>query len=360
LIGQQRDREPLVKKPSIISLSDGSDDDEDLQLLDGLSVPSKRAAPTDGRGRSEPSAAAAAEAPAKKKVKVAALFDRIRNAPSIVKLEEGAAKGTLQKLSQYRLAPVITHNGNAAPSSTTPAARAGPSADSSSSPLPSVPGSQSDKKVLAHRAAVRQRLLGFDASQYKAGDAAEGAVAEEGEADSDGDENTPVASTSKGTGKGKKKEDDSSGKSASTSRFSQFAAKTGKGTSSEDSDSSSAAPAKSAKGKGKAAAVKYTPLEQQVIDLKKKHPETLLLVEVGYKFKFFGEDAKIAAKELNIACYMSQHFFTAMVPVHRLQVHIKRLVTAGYKVGVVRQKETAALKKVGDNRNAPFTRDLTK
>ena len=108
-------------------------------------------------------------------------------------------------------------------------------------------------------------------------------------------------------------------------------------------------------------------------------PETLLLVEVGYKFKFFGEDAKIAAKELNIACYMSQHFFTAMVPVHRLQVHIKRwaarrqaahtregltsvhrLVTAGYKVGVVRQKETAALKKVGDNRNAPFTRDLTK
>ena len=53
-------------------------------------------------------------------------------------------------------------------------------------------------------------------------------------------------------------------------------------------------------------------------------PDTLLLVEVGYKFKFFGEDAKIAAKELNIACYMSQHFFTAMVPVHRLQVHIKR------------------------------------
>ena len=29
-------------------------------------------------------------------------------------------------------------------------------------------------------------------------------------------------------------------------------------------------------------------------------PGVLLIVEVGYKFKFFGEDAKIAAKELNV------------------------------------------------------------
>ena len=261
-----------MKKPSIISLSDGSDDDDDdLQLLDGPSVPSKRAAPTDSKSRSNPSAAAAAEAPAKKKIKVAALFDRTRNAPSAVKLEEGATKETVQKLSQYRLAPVINQNGNAAPPSSTPAAKAGPSADSSSSPLPSAPGGKADKKVLAHRAAVRQRLLGFDASQYWAGGTEETPHIEEGDADSDGDENTPVAGTSKSTGNIKKKELDGSGKGASTSRFSQFAAKTGNGTASEDSDSSSAAPAKTAKGKDKAAAVKYTPLEQQVIDLKKKH-----------------------------------------------------------------------------------------
>lgn len=30
-----------------------------------------------------------------------------------------------------------------------------------------------------------------------------------------------------------------------------------------------------------------------------------------------------------------------------------------YQVGIVRQMETAALKKAGDNRNAPFTRELT-
>ena len=52
-------------------------------------------------------------------------------------------------------------------------------------------------------------------------------------------------------------------------------------------------------------------------------------------------------------------FASASIPVHRLPVHAKRLVAAGHKVGVVRQIETAALKKVGDNRNAPFTRKLT-
>lgn len=36
-----------------------------------------------------------------------------------------------------------------------------------------------------------------------------------------------------------------------------------------------------------------------------------------------------------------------------------RLVAAGHKVGIVRQLETAALKAIGDNRNAPFTRKLT-
>ena len=52
-------------------------------------------------------------------------------------------------------------------------------------------------------------------------------------------------------------------------------------------------------------------------------------------------------------------FASASIPVHRLHVHVKRLVTAGHKVGVVRQLETAALKAAGDNRNAPFVRRLT-
>lgn len=47
---------------------------------------------------------------------------------------------------------------------------------------------------------------------------------------------------------------------------------------------------------------KLTPMEIQFLDIKRKHVDTVLIVEVGYKFKFFGEDARIAAKELSIVC----------------------------------------------------------
>ncbi|KAL2131659.1 hypothetical protein VTI74DRAFT_4755 [Chaetomium olivicolor] len=117
---------------------------------------------------------------------------------------------------------------------------------------------------------------------------------------------------------------------------------------------------------------KLTPMEIQFLDIKRKHMDTILIVEVGYKFRFFGEDARIAAKELSIVCIPGKfrydehpseahldRFASASIPVHRLNVHVKRLVAAGHKVGVVRQLETAALKKAGDNRNAPFVRKLT-
>ncbi|UKZ77439.1 Mismatch repair protein msh3 [Trichoderma virens FT-333] len=117
---------------------------------------------------------------------------------------------------------------------------------------------------------------------------------------------------------------------------------------------------------------KLTPMELQFLDIKRKHLDTILIVEVGYKFRFFGEDARVAAKELGIVCIPGKmrydehpseahldRFASASIPVHRLPVHAKRLVAAGHKVGVVRQIETAALKKAGDNRNAPFVRKLT-
>lgn len=124
--------------------------------------------------------------------------------------------------------------------------------------------------------------------------------------------------------------------------------------------------------KAKKGVSKQTPMEKQVIEIKAKHPDTLLVVEVGYKFRFFGEDARVAAKELSIVCISGklrfdnhpseahlERFASASIPVHRLHVHVKRLIAAGHKVGIVRQLETAALKAAGDNRNAPFVRKLT-
>ncbi len=48
-----------------------------------------------------------------------------------------------------------------------------------------------------------------------------------------------------------------------------------------------------------------------------------------------------------------------MIPVHRLHIHVKRLIQAGHKVGVVRQIETRALKAASKNAYTPFVRKLT-
>ena len=44
---------------------------------------------------------------------------------------------------------------------------------------------------------------------------------------------------------------------------------------------------------------KYTPLEQQYVELKEKNPDTLLFVECGYKYRFFGEDAEVCLEVIN-------------------------------------------------------------
>ncbi|KAL0466527.1 DNA mismatch repair protein Msh3 [Neurospora intermedia] len=153
-------------------------------------------------------------------------------------------------------------------------------------------------------------------------------------------------------------------------RDTESAAVEGEGEEGED-DEEEPAPKTTTKKKGSKTG-KLTPMELQFLEIKRKHTDTLLIVEVGYKFRFFGEDARIAARELSIVCIPGKfrydehpseahldRFASASIPVHRLPVHAKRLVAAGYKVGVVRQIETAALKKAGDNRNAPFVRKLT-
>jgi DNA mismatch repair protein MSH3 len=108
----------------------------------------------------------------------------------------------------------------------------------------------------------------------------------------------------------------------------------------------------------------YTPLEQQVVDLKARHPDVLLMVEVGYRFRFFGEDAAAAAAVLGIVAHPDRSFLTASVPTFRLGFHVRRLVAAGHKVGVVRQTETAAIKAAAaaaaqKGGGAPFARGLS-
>jgi DNA mismatch repair protein MSH3 len=61
-------------------------------------------------------------------------------------------------------------------------------------------------------------------------------------------------------------------------------------------------PAKGKKGAATKKANKLTPMEIQYLDIKRKHLDTIIVMEVGYKYKFFGEDARTASKELGIVC----------------------------------------------------------
>ncbi|XP_066274176.1 DNA mismatch repair protein Msh3-like isoform X1 [Branchiostoma lanceolatum] len=104
---------------------------------------------------------------------------------------------------------------------------------------------------------------------------------------------------------------------------------------------------------------KMTPLEQQVVYIKSEYPDALLVVECGYKYRLFGDDAVVAAKELGFVSYIDHNFMTCSFPNQRLFVHVRRLVAKGHKVGVVKQTETTALKAAGDKPRDLFTRELS-
>ncbi|KAJ2917229.1 hypothetical protein MD484_g3189, partial [Candolleomyces efflorescens] len=70
----------------------------------------------------------------------------------------------------------------------------------------------------------------------------------------------------------------------------------------------------------------YTPLELQVRQLKVEHPGTVLMIEVGYKYKFFDDDAKVADKELGMVSFHDRNYLVASVPTHRRDIHLKKFV----------------------------------
>ena len=105
-----------------------------------------------------------------------------------------------------------------------------------------------------------------------------------------------------------------------------------------------------------------TPLDRQIAKLKADNPGTVLAIEVGYKFMFFGVDAEIAASVLRVFAYNERGSLRASVPAPGLARAVRRLVGAGHRVGIVRQTETAALKKAGatdGGKSGTFSRAVT-
>lgn len=64
--------------------------------------------------------------------------------------------------------------------------------------------------------------------------------------------------------------------------------------------------------------------ESQIRDLKRRYPGTILMFEVGYKMIFYGEDARVASKELGVVCFPKRNFLNAWVPPHRKHIYLRK------------------------------------
>lgn len=93
-----------------------------------------------------------------------------------------------------------------------------------------------------------------------------------------------------------------------------------------------------------------TPLMRQYFEVKRQHPDALLLFRVGDFYETFGEDAVIASKVLGIvltkrANGSAQYVELAGFPHHSIETYLPRLVRSGYKVAVCDQLEDPKLTK---------------
>jgi DNA mismatch repair protein MutS len=96
-----------------------------------------------------------------------------------------------------------------------------------------------------------------------------------------------------------------------------------------------------------------TPMMEQYYQIKEKYSDAIIFFRVGDFYETFGEDAKIASKELNIALTATgrgkgttRKIPMAGVPYHAVTPYIKQLITKGYKVAICEQIEHKASKKI--------------
>lgn len=88
----------------------------------------------------------------------------------------------------------------------------------------------------------------------------------------------------------------------------------------------------------------YTPMMRQYFEAKKQVPEALLAMRVGDFYEFYGEDAEVAARELEIVLTSkadgpSGKLPMAGVPYHAVERYVARLLAKGIKVALCDQVE---------------------
>ncbi len=95
-----------------------------------------------------------------------------------------------------------------------------------------------------------------------------------------------------------------------------------------------------------------TPMRRQYYEIKEKNQDCILFFRLGDFYEMFDEDAKLAAKELDLTLTTRdrnkpKEEQTPMcgVPYHSVDSYIARLVSKGYKVAICEQMEDPALAK---------------
>lgn len=88
----------------------------------------------------------------------------------------------------------------------------------------------------------------------------------------------------------------------------------------------------------------FTPMMQQFLEIKRAHPQSLLLYRMGDFYETFFEDARTAARELEITLTSrdggkGQRVDMAGVPFHALEAYLPKLIQRGYKVAICEQME---------------------
>jgi DNA mismatch repair protein MutS len=85
-----------------------------------------------------------------------------------------------------------------------------------------------------------------------------------------------------------------------------------------------------------------TPIRLQYLELKQRHPDTILFFRLGDFYETFDDDAKLVASELQITLTSKPmgkdlRVPLAGVPYHSIDGHIAKLVARGYRVAVCEQ-----------------------
>ena len=95
-----------------------------------------------------------------------------------------------------------------------------------------------------------------------------------------------------------------------------------------------------------------TPMRQQYQDIKAQHQDCMLLFRLGDFYEMFDDDAKLAARELDLTLTTrdrnkpeSEQTPMCGVPYHSAEAYIGRLIAKGYKVAICEQAEDPALAK---------------